>query len=39
MGFLYGHCRLSKHLARVGLEEEEEYRICKKDEETPEHLG
>lgn len=37
-GFLTGHCRLRKHLRTLGLEEEDDCRLCGEEEETPEHL-
>ena len=37
-GFLTGHCRLKKHMLRIGVTDTDECRFCGEEEETPIHL-
>lgn len=37
-GFLTSHCGLRKDLMRIGLDNENDCRFCKKEEESPLHL-
>ena len=36
--FITGHCRLNKHLSRMGLAEDPSCRLCGEGEETPSHF-
>lgn len=38
VGFLTGHCQLSKHMWRFGLDDNSRCRFCEEAKKTPEHL-
>ena len=38
VGLYTGHCKLNRHMFRLGLSQTEECRLCMEDDETAEHI-